>query len=119
MLNVSAIDVGSNAMRMVIGEVDENWRVNRIENIHLLVRLGEDVFSSGYLEQKTIQQTEEAFLRYKRMAESYNIRHLVPESAEAALFHIEQRLGQILVNWAHNKRKSGFKEVFGVNLEMG
>jgi hypothetical protein len=29
---------------MVIGEVDENWRVNRIENIPLPVRLGEDVF---------------------------------------------------------------------------
>ena len=84
MLNISAIDVGSNAMRMVIGEVDESWRVNTIENIRLPVRLGEDVFSKGYLEEKTIQQTEEAFLRFKHMAENFNIRHLRAVATSAA-----------------------------------
>ena len=77
MLNVSAIDVGSNAMRMVIGEVDENWRVNPIENIRLPVRLGEDVFSKGYLEEKTIRQTEQAFLRFRQMAESGRMNDLL------------------------------------------
>ena len=84
MLNISAIDVGSNAMRMVIGEVDESWRVNPIENIRLPVRLGEDVFSKGHLEEKTIQQTEEAFLRFKHMAESFHIRHLRAVATSAA-----------------------------------
>ncbi|MGZ9222321.1 MAG: Ppx/GppA phosphatase family protein, partial [Anaerolineales bacterium] len=84
MLNISAIDVGSNAMRMVIGEVDENWRVNTIENIRLPVRLGEDVFSKGHLEEKTIQQTEEAFLRFKHVAESYNVHHLRAVATSAA-----------------------------------
>jgi exopolyphosphatase / guanosine-5'-triphosphate,3'-diphosphate pyrophosphatase len=84
MLNISAIDVGSNAMRMVVGEVDEAWRVNTIENVRLPVRLGQDVFSKGYLEEKTIQQTEEAFLRFKHMAESFNIQHLRAVATSAA-----------------------------------
>ena len=84
MLNISAIDVGSNAMRMVIGEVDESWRVNTIENVRLPVRLGQDVFSKGYLEENTIQQTEEAFLRFKHMAESFNIQHLRAVATSAA-----------------------------------
>lgn len=84
MLNISAIDVGSNAMRMVIGEVDESWQVNTIENIRLPVRLGQDVFSKGYLEEKTIQQTEEAFLRFKHMAESFDIQHLRAVATSAA-----------------------------------
>jgi exopolyphosphatase / guanosine-5'-triphosphate,3'-diphosphate pyrophosphatase len=84
MLNISAIDVGSNAMRMVIGEVDESWRVNTIENVRLPVRLGQDVFSRGYLEENTIQQTEEAFLRFKHMAESFNIQHLRAVATSAA-----------------------------------
>ena len=84
MLNISAIDVGSNAMRMVIGEVDEAWRVKTIENIRLPVRLGQDVFSKGYLEEKTIQQTEEAFLRFKHVAESFNIQHLRAVATSAA-----------------------------------
>ncbi|MBN2118436.1 MAG: Ppx/GppA family phosphatase [Anaerolineales bacterium] len=84
MLNISAIDVGSNAMRMVIGEVDESWQVNTIENIRLPVRLGQDVFSKGYLEERTIQQTEEAFLRFKHMAESFDIHHLRAVATSAA-----------------------------------
>ncbi len=84
MVNISAIDVGSNAMRMVIGEVDEAWQVRAIENIRLPVRLGRDVFSKGVLEEKTIQQTEEAFLRFKHMAKSFNVHHLRAVATSAA-----------------------------------
>src|SRR5512134_164211 len=95
MLNISAIDVGSNGMRMVVGEVDEAWRVNIIENTRLPVRLGQDVFSKGYLEEETIQQTEEAFLRFKHIAESFNIRHLRAVATSAAR---EARNGDLLVD---------------------
>src|SRR5215208_1713283 len=84
MWKISAIDVGSNAMRMVIGDVNEAWQVNAIENIRLPVRLGQDVFSKGVLEEKTIQQTEEAFLRFKHMAERFDIRHLRAVATSAA-----------------------------------
>jgi exopolyphosphatase/guanosine-5'-triphosphate,3'-diphosphate pyrophosphatase len=95
MVNISAIDVGSNAMRMVVGEVDEAWRVNTIENTRLPVRLGQDVFSKGYLEEETIQQTEEAFLRFKHMAESFDIQHLRAVATSAAR---EARNGDLLVD---------------------
>jgi exopolyphosphatase/guanosine-5'-triphosphate,3'-diphosphate pyrophosphatase len=95
MLNISAIDVGSNAMRMMIGEVDESWQVRTIENIRLPVRLGQDVFSRGYLEEKTIQQTEEAFLRFKQMAENFNIHHLRAVATSAAR---EARNSDLLVD---------------------
>ena len=41
---IAAVDVGSNAIRMVVGEVDDEWKVRPIENIRLPVRLGQDVF---------------------------------------------------------------------------
>ena len=84
MVKISAIDVGSNAMRMVIGEVDEARQVHTIENIRLPVRLGQDVFSKGYLEEKTIQQTEEVFLRFKQMAEDYDVQELRAVATSAA-----------------------------------
>src|SRR6266498_3993531 len=84
MFKIAAIDVGSNAMRMVVGEVDEAWRVNAIENIRLPVRLGQDVFSNGVLEEKTIQQTEEAFLHFKHLTERFDIRHLRAVATSAA-----------------------------------
>ena len=83
-MNISAIDIGSNAMRMVIGEVNETGQVHTIENIRLPVRLGQDVFSKGYLEEKTIQQTEEVFLRFKQMAENYNVEQLRAVATSAA-----------------------------------
>ena len=84
MVNIAAIDVGSNAMRMAVGEVDETGQVQAIENIRLPVRLGRDVFSQGVLEEKTIQQTEEAFLRFKRMAKQFNVRQLRAVATSAA-----------------------------------
>ena len=41
---IAAVDVGSNAIRMVVGEVDDEWKVRPIENIRLPVRLDQDVF---------------------------------------------------------------------------
>jgi exopolyphosphatase / guanosine-5'-triphosphate,3'-diphosphate pyrophosphatase len=84
MLKISAIDVGSNAMRMVIGEVDEAWRVHTLENIRLPVRLGQDVFSKGTLEKTTIQQTEEAFLRFKHVADNYGVQKMRAVATSAA-----------------------------------
>jgi exopolyphosphatase/guanosine-5'-triphosphate,3'-diphosphate pyrophosphatase len=76
MVNIAAIDVGSNAMRMTIGAVGESWQVRTIENIRLPIRLGRDVFSNGYLEEGTIQQTEEAFLHFKHIARNFDVNRL-------------------------------------------
>src|SRR5512138_1734828 len=84
MVNIAAIDVGSNAMRMVVGELDDAWQVRAIENVRLPVRLGKDVFSKGILEEKTIQQTEEAFLHFKYMMESFEVQHLRAVATSAA-----------------------------------
>ncbi len=95
MSKIAAIDVGSNAMRMVVGEVDESWRVSTLENIRLPVRLGQDVFSEGTLEKSTIQQTEEAFLRFKHMAENYQVQKLRAVATSAAR---EASNGDLLVD---------------------
>lgn len=84
MLKISAIDVGSNAMRMAIGEVDERWQVRVIENVRLPVRLGGDVFGEGILQGRTIRQTEEAFLRFKHLAETHDVQRLRAVATSAA-----------------------------------
>ena len=71
-------------MRMVVGEVDEMRRVSVIENIRLPVRLGQDVFSKGYLEEKTLQQTEEAFLHFRHVADGFNVARMRAVATSAA-----------------------------------
>jgi exopolyphosphatase / guanosine-5'-triphosphate,3'-diphosphate pyrophosphatase len=92
---IAAIDAGSNAIRMVVGQVDDNGEVKPLENIRLPVRLGKDVFSKGYLEEKTIQQAEEAFLRFKHVADTYEVQRLRAVATSAAR---EAANGDVLVH---------------------
>src|SRR5512142_2028179 len=73
MQKIAAIDAGSNAMRMVVGNIDEAWDVEPIENIRLPVRLGRDVFNTGMLEERTIQQAVDAFLHFRRVADDFGV----------------------------------------------
>ncbi|HJS19033.1 MAG TPA: Ppx/GppA phosphatase family protein [Anaerolineales bacterium] len=84
MTKIAAIDIGSNGMRMVLGQVDEAWQVETVENIRLPVRLGQSVFSKGYLDRKTIKQTEEAFLRFKHMADTFGVERMRAVATSAA-----------------------------------
>jgi exopolyphosphatase/guanosine-5'-triphosphate,3'-diphosphate pyrophosphatase len=68
MQRIAAIDAGSNAMRMMVGDVDDKWHVQPVQNIRLPVRLGRDVFKSGAFQERTIQQAVEAFLHFQRLA---------------------------------------------------
>ncbi len=73
MQKIAAIDAGSNAMRMIVGNVNEAWEVEPIENIRLPVRLGQDVFATGALQEKTIQQAVEAFQHFQRVAKDFGV----------------------------------------------
>ena len=104
MLKIAAIDAGSNALRMVVGELDDSWQVNTIENIRLPVRLGQDVFSRGRFEKSTLQQAEEAFLRFKLVADTYGVHRLRAVATSATR---EAANGDLLVDRVH--RTSGIE----------
>ena len=61
MTTLAAIDVGSNAMRLAIGEVRDNGRVKVVETVRDPVRLGQDAFSQGQLSPMIIERAVEGF----------------------------------------------------------
>jgi exopolyphosphatase/guanosine-5'-triphosphate,3'-diphosphate pyrophosphatase len=73
---IAAVDVGSNAIRMMVGELDDEWKVRPIENIRLPVRLGQDVFTVGFIQEESIQATIDAFMRFRRVADDFGITRL-------------------------------------------
>lgn len=73
MQNIAAIDIGSNAMRMVIGRVDHEGKLETIENLRLPVRLGQDVFSNGQIGEETAQLAVDAFVRFRKVADDYKV----------------------------------------------
>jgi len=65
MPTIAAIDVGSNAMRLAIGEVDGDHRLSVVENIRDPVRLGQNVFTKGTISEETIERAVDAFQRFR------------------------------------------------------
>lgn len=62
---LAAIDVGSNALRLAIGETDVQHRITLVESIREPVRLGKDVFTQGALKEETIEASVAAFHRFR------------------------------------------------------
>ena len=50
---LAAIDIGSNAIRLVIGEMDTHGDIRVIKKMREPVRLGKDVFATGEISTKT------------------------------------------------------------------
>ncbi len=73
MHTLAAIDVGSNALRMVVGRLGNQGELETIENVRLPVRLGQDAFTSGQFSEKTIQMAVGAFLRFRKVAQAFDV----------------------------------------------
>jgi exopolyphosphatase/guanosine-5'-triphosphate,3'-diphosphate pyrophosphatase len=76
MQTIAAIDVGSNAMRMVVGRVVYNGRIEVVENLRLPVRLGQDAFTTGIVSEETSQQAVDAFIRFGKVMDDYDVEKL-------------------------------------------
>ncbi len=63
----AAIDVGSNAIRLAIGEVDENARIQMRASIREPVRLGQDVFTDGRLSDECLDRAVAAFKKFRKL----------------------------------------------------
>jgi exopolyphosphatase / guanosine-5'-triphosphate,3'-diphosphate pyrophosphatase len=76
MPTIAAIDVGTNAMRLAIGSIDEDHRIELLENIREPVRLGKDVFAGGTISEETTERAIEAFQKFRRLINHYSVEHL-------------------------------------------
>ena len=67
MQTIASIDVGSNAIRLAVGKVNERGKVDVVESVRLPVRLGQDAFDSGRLSEETITRAVDAFGQFQRI----------------------------------------------------
>lgn len=75
-MNFAAIDIGSNAIRLLISNVYEvnNAPVFRkISLVRVPIRLGEDVFSVGRISEKNITRLVKAMSAFKNLIEVYDV----------------------------------------------
>jgi len=84
MPTLAAIDVGSNAIRLVIGAVDAERRLTVLENLRESVRLGQDVFTLGTISEETIDRASEAFQRFRGAIDSHGAKWTKAVATSAA-----------------------------------
>ena len=70
---VAAIDIGSSAVRLDIGEVGAQGEVKLLESLRHGVRLGKDVFAKGRVEQETLRRCVAILKNYGRLLKEYGV----------------------------------------------
>ena len=70
---VAAIDIGSSALRLDIGEVGAQGDVRLLESLRHGVRLGKDVFAKGRVEQDTLRRCLAILKNYSRLLKEYGV----------------------------------------------
>ncbi len=83
MQTIAAIDAGSNAIRLLIGKVNEAGRVEALENLRVPIRLGKDAFRDGCLGEASIQETVNAFATFRKVIHDYGVSHYRAVSTSA------------------------------------
>jgi exopolyphosphatase / guanosine-5'-triphosphate,3'-diphosphate pyrophosphatase len=70
---VAAIDIGSSALRLDIGEVGSQGEVRILESLRHGVRLGKDVFTQGRVQQDTLRRCVAILKNYARLLKEYGV----------------------------------------------
>jgi exopolyphosphatase / guanosine-5'-triphosphate,3'-diphosphate pyrophosphatase len=83
MPTIAAIDVGTNAMRLVIGNITPDHGIELLENIREPVRLGKDVFATGSISEEMTERAIEAFQKFRRLIDKYGVEHIKAAATSA------------------------------------
>ncbi len=75
-LRLASIDIGSNAIRLFVGQPSKNGRVRVLEDQRASVRLGKDAFSAGYIRPVTQSELERALRIFREVCQRWNVQRI-------------------------------------------
>ncbi len=81
---VAAIDVGANALRMVIAEVLPDGRIEVLERLQRAVRLGQDAFRRGRLGAASMRASLAILRDFQELLKLYKVEHIRAVATSAA-----------------------------------
>ena len=73
---VAAIDIGANAIRMVIAEVAADGRIEVLERLQRAVRLGQDTFRRGRLGGQSMRAAVAVLRDYRQLLDLYKVERI-------------------------------------------
>lgn len=75
-LRLASIDIGSNAIRLFVGQRSKSGRVRVLEDKRASVRLGADAFSAGYIRPITARELERALKVFAQICDRLKVGHI-------------------------------------------
>ena len=90
MKRIAAIDIGSNAIRDSVVEINKDWEYKVLYRNRRPLRLGEEAFSQGRISEYTLNKCLETFWDIRKNFESYNV-EIIRAVATSALRTSENR----------------------------
>ena len=88
---------------MLVSRLDNDAKLETLENIRLPVRLGQDAFTSRLFSEQTMQMAVEAFIRFRQVADLFEVRQVRAVATSAMREAINSDL---LIDRLH--RETGF-----------
>jgi len=92
-MRIAIIDLGTNSVRFDVHQLGTRKSVHTLHREKIMVRLGQEVFVRGRLNQDAVQRTVQAFLSFKRVAEDLSVSKIIAlgtsalrEANDGALF---------------------------------
>lgn len=82
-MRVSSIDVGSNAIRLVIVEIHKNGRWEQIKKFRAPLRLGTDVFQYKRLQTETMLELAQVFKKIAKLNKKYRVEKVLAIATSA------------------------------------
>ncbi|OKL50272.1 Ppx/GppA phosphatase family protein [Boudabousia marimammalium] len=101
-MRVAGIDCGTNSIRLLIADVDQQGKLHDIERLMKVVRLGEDVDKTGRLAPQALERTFTALDEYVALIRQHGVKHTLfvatsasrdAENAGEFIAGVERRLG--------------------------
>jgi exopolyphosphatase/guanosine-5'-triphosphate,3'-diphosphate pyrophosphatase len=92
MQTIAAIDVGSNAIRLLIGKVDEKGQAEALESLRVPVRLGGDTFQKGIISETNMQEAVNTFVSFQKVMRDYGVSQVRAVSTSAMREAVNQEI---------------------------
>lgn len=75
-MRLAAIDLGSNSVHMVIADMSADGRIQVVDRVKEMVRLGRRAFTTGSLTPDTMELAERAVVTFGRLARARHVQRL-------------------------------------------
>jgi exopolyphosphatase/guanosine-5'-triphosphate,3'-diphosphate pyrophosphatase len=73
---LASVDIGSNAVRLFVGQKSRSGKVRVLKDQRASIRLGKDAFSAGYIRPKTQRELVQALKVFRETCDKLRVHHI-------------------------------------------